>query len=212
MTTMPDVSAPDDTTQVPAATSCAVPASSTSDARDPRHATLSSLLFWLFLPCAVSLYAAILLAPKLWTHMVLDNRYRTGQRRISELHERIEDLEKVVHAFQNDPEFVVEFARADLAAQEPGEERIRVDRHLAWDMRRAETLRETPAEPLPWYAPLLRLMATSGFIRTATLLAAAAIIVLSFTFLHESQTARIRSVAPRLRQWTQVVANRYRAS
>ncbi|HID24756.1 MAG TPA: hypothetical protein EYP14_20475 [Planctomycetaceae bacterium] len=157
----------------------------------------------------MALYAAVVLAPKAWVWLNLSAAYRTNVEQLTALQQRIKFLEQVAEALQTDPEFAAEFARLDLAARSPEEERIAVEGHLAWDTRRAEMLPEVPPPSLPWYAPLVRLIAFSRSVRTVILLAAAGVMLLSFTFLHESQAARVELARAAIRTGFRSLRRRY---
>ena len=71
-------------------------------------------------------------------------------------------------------------------------------------------LPEVQPSALPWFAPLVRLIAFSRPVRGVILLAAAVITLLSFTFLHESQTARVEWARDAIRAGIQAFWRRYR--
>ncbi len=178
--------------------------------RGTSTAALTSVLFWCFLVCAIGLYAAVALAPKLWIHMKLVSEYRTNYAQIQALRERIEFLKKVADALKTDPEFRAEYARLDLVAERTDSERISVKEHLAWDTRRAEMLPCIRPAALPWYAPLVRQLAFNQGVRRVVLAAAALITVLSFGFLHESQRDRVLAARASVRSAWHALARRYR--
>ena len=180
-----------------------------SESVDETSSSLTSVLFWCFLLCALTLYGAVVLAPKAWGWLNLSAAYQTNRDQIAALQQRIKFLEQVAEALENDPEFAAEFARLDLAARSPEEERISVEGHLAWDTRRAEMLPEVPPPTLPWYAPLVRVVAFSPPVRTVILLAAATITLLSFTFLHDSQLARVEWARHSVRASLRALWRRY---
>ena len=171
---------------------------------------LISVLFWSFLLCAVGLYAIVALAPKVWTHMKLKAEYYTNYAQAKALQERINFLKKVAAALKTDPEFRAEYARLDLVQERPKNgEYISVQKHLAWDARKAEMLPQIRPRSLPWYAPLIKQLAFNWYVRRTVLLAAAAIMLLSFGFLHESQRQHVLAAQHSLRTLTHSLLQRY---
>lgn len=155
---------------------------------------LVSLLFWLALLVAAVLYGAVALAPKYLAYLESRHAFHGNQIRLIALQQNERYLEKTVAALENDPDFAAELARVDFNATRPGEEKIPVDPHLSLDARAEPELSITNPR-LPWYAPLVTLIAENERLRRNLLIAAAAVVLLAFTFLHESEAPRIRSAA-----------------
>ena len=156
-----------------------------------------SLLFWLALLTAAVLYAAVALAPKYLAHLESRRAFRANQTRLVALQQNERYLQRTVAALESDPQFAAELARVDFNALRPGEEKIPVDSHLSLDARAEPELRVTNPR-LPWYAPLVTVAAENERLRRNLLIAAALVVLLAFTFLHESEAPRIRSAARRV--------------
>lgn len=154
-----------------------------------------SLLFWLALFAAAALYAAVALAPKYLAYLEISREYYDNQVRLVGLQRQVAYLQKVGAALENDPQFAAELTRVEFDASRPGEERIPVERHLALDGRVPQPPSAVSTARLPWYAPLVVLAAENRRLRRDLLIAAGAIVLVAFTFLHESEAPRIRSAA-----------------
>jgi hypothetical protein len=179
---------------------------------DSQSSAVISVVFWCSLVVAVGLFSLVAFAPKWLAHVELWNRRQANQVRLVTLERQVHDLGKVVHSLETDAEFAAQLARIDFDASRPGDERIAVSADHALDARTAPMAFARPAVSLPWYAPLLRLFAFNRTIRYGMLAIAAAIAILAFTFLHESQTAPLtRAVGTSQSLLTRVV-ERYRRS
>lgn len=154
-----------------------------------------SLLFWLALLVAAGLYAAVALAPRYLAWLELREEFYRNQVRLVALERQAAYLNSVVAALENDSQFAAELARIDFDASRPGEERIPVERHLSLDGRSADPAAAPLASSLPWYAPLVALAAQDHRLRRNVLIAAAVVVIVAFTFLHESQAPQIRAAA-----------------
>lgn len=159
---------------------------------------LVGLLFWFTLLAAAALYGIVALAPKYLSFLEARREFRANQTQLVALQQQSRYLERTVTALESDPQFAAELARVDFNAVGPGEEKIPVDPHLSLDGRAEPALR-VPTPRLPWYAPLVTLVAENERLRRNLLIAAAAIVLFAFTFLHESEAPRIHSAARRVR-------------
>lgn len=168
------------------------PADSGTTAAEPGW--FISLLFWLTLLIAALLYAAVALAPKYLAYLESRRAFHANQMRLVALQHNERYLQKTVAALESDPLFAAELARVDFNAFRPGEEKIPVDPHLSLDARTEPELRVTNPR-LPWYASLVTVAAENEPLRRNLLIAAAVIVLIAFTFLHESEAPRIRSAA-----------------
>ena len=128
---------------------------------DSKFGWIVSLAFWLVLFGAVGIYASVSLSPKLLTYLELHNEYYVNQVRLVRIEKQVDNLSRVVVALENDPNFAAELARIDFDAERPGDERIPVDAELSLDGRPANASLAVPAASLPWYGPLLEVLANS---------------------------------------------------
>lgn len=157
---------------------------------------MTSLLFWLCLVLAASMYGGVALAPKLLSWLTLKQEHYTHQVRLVELERKVKYLGRVVDAMENDAEFAAQLARVDFDAARPGDERIAVDPMLSLDAR--ERPAATPVLPrtASLLAPLLRQVTDRPELRRALLTIAAALILFAFTFLQEPAVEGRPSPAP----------------
>jgi len=182
-----------------------------NDPGESEHAWLISLSFWLCLLFAAGLYASASLAPKFLTYLTLRHQCSTNQVRLVTLERQVRYLSKVGDALETEADFAAELARVDFDAARPGDERIPVDRTLNLDAR-TEPNQALPAVTLPWYTPLVKLLAGGRCVRAATLTAAALLTLFAFTFLHDSQAQQIRAATDTLHSSLRRFVDRYRKS
>src|SRR5579871_4301670 len=126
---------------------------------EARHAWLGSLFCWLCLLLAAAIYAGLTLSPKLLTLLLIQNEHESNERRLIRIRNDVEAMDKIAQALEKDPEFNAAMARADFEKERPGEQRIRVEAHLKLEARPAAAKLSLPDNPLPWYTPVLRLIA-----------------------------------------------------
>src|SRR5262245_32173064 len=115
-----------------------VSANSADDRNRPGAAVWSgvvSVLFWLFLLTAAGLYAGASLAPKIVAWQEWEREYRANQMELVSLESRSTQLEQVVAALKDDPQFSAEVVRLEFDARTPGEEVIPVSEQLAFNPR-----------------------------------------------------------------------------
>ena len=143
-----------------------------------------SLAFWLVLFAAAGVYAAVALAPKFLAHAELEQHYVENQIRLVELERRNDHLARVADALAEDPDFATQLLRVDFDAVRPGEERIPVDPrfHLAVQGEAAPVVAPT----LPWYTPLVEILARDAGLRRRLLIGVAIAVVLAFAVLHDA--------------------------
>ncbi len=163
----------------------------------------------MFLLCAAGLYASVALAPKLLMYLTLKNQYYGTQVRLVSLEQEVSDLHKVVEALENEPDFAAQLARVDFDAARPGDERISVDSNLTLDSRMNDASVAIPVSTLPWYGPFLKVLAQNGKLRTLIMVLSAGLIIVAFTFVHESQADQLRTSAGTVRGGFGWLANRY---
>lgn len=163
---------------------------------------LLSVLFWLFLLTAGALYAGVALSPKLIAWQAWDRQYQANQLELVALESRSTQLEQVVTALKDDPQFAAEIVRIEFDAQAPGEEVLPVSGRLVYDPRTTEPVdqpRPVKTRQPPWQVWLMTL-ATDQPLRRGLLTTAAALVVVGFTFLHDRRSPRGRSMWHALRQ------------
>ena len=189
---------------------------STTGSETLRYGWVISFAFWLSLFFAAALYGVVALAPKYLTYVEEQNDYAANQMVLVKLESRVIDLERVAHAMQHDPQFSAELARREFNAAEPGDERIPVGRELQLEAV-ANTEVEKPAVSPPIHRPLLLMAAGNETLRRSLLASAVVILLLSFTFLHESQAPHLRraagalgNAAERVRRGAGFLNHRYR--
>ncbi|MFK7777568.1 MAG: hypothetical protein QM501_05545 [Gimesia sp.] len=161
---------------------------------ESRFGWIISLTFWIFLFIAASLFAAVVLSPRYLSYLNLQKEYLSAQVQLVALENQVEYLRQIAHSLEHDPEFRSEVARVDFDAFRPGEERIAVDPELALDIPHWNPNQKVPLVNHYWYEPMLSVLSENQKVRSSILLSAAAIIILSFTFLHESQTKQLETV------------------
>ena len=176
-----------------------------------RFSMLVSLLFWLTLIVSASLYSAVALSPKLLSYIELRNQHFQNQVVLVDLEDQVQHLERVATALESDPEFADELARVEFDASRPGDQRVAVQQTLWLDRPDSLSSPVAEAHTLPWYTPLIRAFAGNQELRNYSLAAAAILILMAFTFLHESQEPQIRSIFATIHAGISVVVRRYRS-
>ena len=171
-----------------------------------------SLAFWVFLFFAATLFAAVVLAPRYLSYLNLQNEYLVNQVQLVSLENQVEYLREIAHSLEHDPEFRSEVARVDFDAVRPGEERIAVDPDLALDVPQWNPGQTIPVTNRSWYVPMLGVLSENQKVRASILLSAAVIVVLSFTFLHESQSSQLETVTKSTRDLFSLLLSRYQIS
>jgi cell division protein FtsB len=170
------------------------------------RAWLTSLLFWFAVLAAAGMYALVALSPKVLAWQEERARWRENQERLVWLERKVDYLKQVAQALESDPEFAAELARIELNASRPGDERLPVEGPLtlaADNDRRSEVggrrsaLPSSDLRPLPSAIRLppstLREFAEDAERRRWTLVAAAVLVVIAFTFLQDSPARRSES-------------------
>lgn len=171
-----------------------------------------SLTFWLLLFFAASLFAAVVLSPRYLAYLELRNEYLSNQVQLVTLENQVEYLKQIAHSLEHDPEFRSEVARVDFDAVRPGEERIAVDPDLALDLPQWNSRQRIPVTSRAWYVPMLSVLSENHKVRSSLLLTAGVIVLLSFTFLHESQSHQLEHVTRSTKDFVSLFLSRYRIS
>ncbi|GAB4148986.1 MAG: hypothetical protein Tsb009_23070 [Planctomycetaceae bacterium] len=159
-----------------------------------RYGWIVSLAFWLALFVAVGLYGAVTLAPKMLKHEETRKSYLENQMGLVRLESRVEYLNRVADAMENDPHFSRELARMEFNASHSDGERIPVNYELTLAATKPESSESVQVSPSV-YEPVLKLFANNERIRRWSLISAAVIVIVAFTFLHESQVVRLQKTA-----------------
>jgi cell division protein FtsB len=138
-----------------------------------------SLAFWLSVLTAAALYAGATIAPKTVSLQHREDELTRQSRRVEALATRVGELERVAEALQSDPDYISASARKQLGTKVEGETLILVES------------RETPSPEdsavLATTSPATMIARIGGdpLLRARMLTAAAALILLAFTFLHD---------------------------
>ena len=145
-----------------------------------------SLAFWATLLMAAACFAAVSLSPKLWQWQRSNDQFAANQHHLAAVEEQTLRLQRVVAALNEDPAFVEELARVEFDAFRPGEETIPVDPPLRLHSQAAAVESAQPRRAVSSWQPMLILLAGDRQIRTSLLVAAAALVIVAFTWLQES--------------------------
>ena len=141
---------------------------------------LPSLAFWACLFVAAGLFAGVVLAPKLMISQHLAERHYELSWRLSKLERTNRSLERVVAAFQADPEFAAEVARLDFDAGTPGEQRLAAEPVGAFAAPPEMTLPANNPPTPAWWRPALDILATDRKTRNIALVTAAGLVITAF--------------------------------
>lgn len=177
---------------------------------DSQFGWVISLTFWILLFIAGSLFAAVVLAPRYLSYLNLRNEYLSYQVQLVSLENQVEYLRQIAYSLEHDSEFRSEVARVDFDAVRPGEERITIEPELALKIPQWDHQKKVSLTNRHWYGPMLRVLSENQKVRSSILLTAAVIVVLSFTFLHESQSRQLESVTKSTRNLMGMLLSRYR--
>ncbi|MBL6704960.1 MAG: septum formation initiator family protein [Planctomycetaceae bacterium] len=170
-----------------------------------------SFLFWGQLMVAGILYGSVAMAPKLSTYVGLNDEYVTAQSELVRLERQVFELRKITESLEQDPGLLEELARIDLDATRPGEELIPLQDNLTLQSRVARPYTATLQSTEQWYQPFLIAFATDHQLRTMSLVMAAGLVLVAFTFFQPSQAVRFSIGWKNLREGTSTMLARYRA-
>lgn len=168
-----------------------------------------SVLFWLALLAAVSVYALVALSPKLLTYLELRQEHQAHQVQLVRVEHQIDDLREIAVSLKQDPDFVRKLANVEFGAARPDEEHIPVDEPLQISIRDNDPVFEPSAESQTWLRSAIRPFATHRQLRGTTLLFAAGMLIFAFTFLQPGATHLPRLPRPASERLRRVVS-RYR--
>jgi cell division protein FtsB len=170
-----------------------------------------SFLFWGQLLVAGALYGSVAMAPKLTSYVELNDEYVTAQTELVQLEQQVLELRKITESLEQDPGLLQELARIDLDATRPGEEQIPLRDDLTLQSRINQQSVSVPESPRVWYSPLLAAFATDHQLRMTTLVVAAVLVLVAFTFFQPSQAVRFSTGWRNLREGSSAMLSRYRA-
>jgi len=157
------------------------------------------------------LYGSVAMAPKLSACVELNNEYVTAQSELVRLERQVFELRKITESLEQDPGLLEELARIDLDATRPGEELIPLQDNLTLQSRVARPYTATLQSTEQWYQPFLTAFATDHQLRTMSLVMAAGLVLVAFTFFQPSQAVRFSIGWKNLREGTSTMLARYRA-
>ncbi len=142
--------------------------------------------FWMCLLSSAALFASVSLAPRLveWHELQLSTLAR--QQELVELDQHVQHLGKVVHALEFDPHFQAEVIRQEIGSPAAGD-RIPLDPSLTVDLAVPRVAAPNVALVVPWYIPILRVLAIPSDWRRRVLWIAAALCLLAFVALRERE-------------------------
>lgn len=148
----------------------------------PTEPILPSVLFWLCIFAAITVFAGVFLAPKLVALHRLELEQDELALRLDRLQRGNAFLERVIDALENDPEFTAEVARFDLDAVAPDEEHLPAPPVLPGAT--SESVPTTADTASPWWLPIAETITEDRTFNDACLLTAGALAVVAFTFFH----------------------------
>lgn len=145
----------------------------------PERSILVPLAFWMSLLSSACLFASVSLAPRVVEWHAAQLATLDRQQHLVQIERQIQQLEKVTHALEFDPQFREELSRGELSSN---------------DLFTSEI--DTPNLPLtvPWYIPVLRTLSVPGDWRRRVLWMAAGLCVFAFVALRDSHGAHTESM------------------
>lgn len=144
-----------------------------------------SLTFWLLLLAAVGLFAVVSMSPKLLTYLTLRDQYQTQQQELLVLEQQQAELNRVIAALKDDPQFAAEMARMEFDAVRPGEEILTVESSLALEPHAVNKTSAGRSSRSSAWRPLVAVAAQFQSLRMAFLVAAAMLVIIAFGWMHE---------------------------
>lgn len=160
---------------------------------------------------AGGLYGSVAMAPKLTTYVELDDEYVTAQTELVQLERQVFELRKITDSLEQDPGLLEELARINLDATRPGEEQIPLQDNLTLQSRITRQYVATSQSSSQWYSPFLTAFATDHQLRMMSLLFAAGLVLVAFTFFQPSQAKRFSVGWKNFRDGSASMLARYRA-
>jgi len=184
------------------------PPASSSDAA-PSWAV--SVCFWATLLLAVTVYAAVALAPKfcVWNQVRLE--YRHYATELIALEDDVTYLERVEAALRTDPEFRNRVAGVAQPLEPDGEEFIPVSGSLLFGHQDSSANRSTTPS-LPKYHAAAVLIASHTRLRLMLLCSASLLTIFAFTFLNEAGAGFVYMTGTVLKSAVTIPLSRYFAA
>lgn len=144
-----------------------------------------SLTFWLVLLAAAGLFGIVSLSPKIATYLTLQQQHQSQQAELADLEHQRRELEGVIAALKNDPNFAAELARLEFDAVRPGEEILSVDGSLALEPHALAKPHESRVKRQSPWQPWIEVIAYYQPLRSALLLTAAILVLWAFGWLQD---------------------------
>lgn len=164
--------------------SAATAAAPSTPVDDPSGVAVS-LMFWLTLLAAAGLFAGVSLSPKLATYLTLQEQFRSQQQELIDLEQGHRELDRVIAALKDDPNFAAELARLEFDAVRPGEEILSVDGSLSLEPHAVAKPHQGPTVTRSAWQPWVEVLAYYQPLRTALLVAAAVLVLWAFGWLQD---------------------------
>ncbi len=161
------------------------PRAETVPNEQPSHSWVVSLLFWTSLLLSAAMYSAVSLSPKVAEWLRVRNQYAENARRLVELEDDIDYLERIAATLQSDPAFTQQLVRAAMPA--PGTDKgfVPVTEELMYGGVRTATTHSAANSSLQFIDPVIRL-ASDIPLRRTLLIMSGILVLVGFTFLNES--------------------------
>lgn len=172
-----------------------------------------SLLFWLSLLAATTMFAAVGLSPKILERMRLEAQFDASQFRLVQMEQQNEQLERVLEAIRKDKDFAAEMTRIEFDAMRQDEEIIPVESGLRLSPRDLSTARTPAVIAQAWYRPILVPFAENDQLRRNLLTASAVLVVISFTWFQPARATQVEQQSGKRNSlWRQLRARYVRAN
>ena len=168
-----------------------------------------SLLFWLSLLVATTMFAAVGLSPKILERMRLEEQFDGSQFRLVQMEQQNDQLNRVLEAIRKDKDFAAEMTRIEFDAMRQDEEIIPVDAGLRLSPRDLATPRTPAVIAHAWYRPMLVPFAENDLLRRNLLTASAVLIVVSFTWFQPARASQAEQPAGNRRSLWRGLKDRY---
>ena len=188
--------------------------------RDPRAETetpphsaswVVSLMFWLTLCGAALLYAAVALSPKAAEWITAKNQYSSNARRLAQLEDEVEYLERVASALKADPQFAERLAKASVPADPQDNQLVPVTEELLFGGYES-TSRDSKSPQNSRWTDVIFLLASSSRHRSILLTTAIVLTIVGFTFLNDSESGYLKAIGAVLLGVAAFPIRRYRKS
>lgn len=160
-----------------------------SPSAEPLSGIAVSVAFWLALLSAVGVFAGVSLSPKLAVYLALEDQHRSQQQELMKLEHQHAELERVIAALKDDPQFAAELTRLEFDAVRPGEEILSVDSSLTFNPNAvARGSLPSAVTRSPW-RPWVAILAYNQRLRTVLFVTAAGLVLFAFGWLQDNSSA-----------------------